>query len=368
VLELRDVEIFSEVALQRSFSKAARELGISQPVVSETVRALEDRLGERLIDRTKRPLDLTPAGKLVLDAGRDLLDRARRLEDSVRQLKDKVVGTVRVAAIYSVGLLQMGAYVRQFERLYPDSALELRYLHPQAVIESVAEEAADLGIVSFASRRPEITCIPWQEQEIALVVYSGHRLANRSKIRARELDGESLVTYTPELQVRTELDRWLKQARVSVEISHEFDNIENIKRAVEIGSGVALLPLPTVRRELEIGSLKAIPLEDVRWVRPLGIIHKKQKQLTTAVQRFLDLLHQNPDSFLFGNSIRPSAALPAVAMTGNATTSKSSAGIAPASAGAPPRAGGVFSTQEVVSLEMASSPEMGVASPPFGGG
>lgn len=311
MLELRAVEIFAEVATLRSFSKAARELGISQPVVSETVRALEATLGEQLIDRTKRPLELTPAGKLVLDAGRDLLDRALRLEDSVRHLKNKVVGTVRIAAIYSVGLLQMGAYVRQFERLYPDAALELRYLHPETVVTSITDEIADLGIVSFASRRPDITCIPWQEQEIALIVYSGHRLANRTKVRAREIDGESLVTYTPQLQVRTELDRWLKQARVNVEISHEFDNIENIKRAVEIGSGIALLPLPTVRRELEIGSLKAITLEDVRWVRPLGIIHKKNRQLTTAVRKFLDLLHQNPDTFLFGNSVQTGHSLQA---------------------------------------------------------
>lgn len=299
---LRDLEIFCEVVKHRSFSRAARALAISQSVASETVKALEDRLGEVLIDRTQRPLELTPAGRLYIEGCRDLLERSRRLDDSVRQLRDKVVGPVRVSAIYSVGLLQMDCYVKEFERLYPDAALELRYLHPAAVVERVLNDETDLGLVSFPPRRTELVCTPWQEQEIVLVVYPGHRLAARGTIKACELEGESFVAYTPELPVRAEMDRWLKQARVSVEIGHEFDNIENIKRAVEIGSGIALLPIPTVRRELEIGSLQALSLEDVRWIRPLGIVHKKQKAMTTAVSRFMALLHQNPDTFLLGRT------------------------------------------------------------------
>jgi DNA-binding transcriptional LysR family regulator len=122
-------------------------------------------------------------------------------------------------------------------------------------------------------------------------------LGARKSLIAAELDGESLVTFTHELQIRAELDRWLRQAKVAVEVVHEFDNIETIKRAVEIGSGIALLPISTVRREMEIGSLHTLKLEDVRWVRPLGIIHKRHNTLTTAVQRFLRLLHEPPESF-----------------------------------------------------------------------
>lgn len=296
-MHLRDLEIFCEVAQQRSFSKAAKVHSVSQPVASETVKALEDHFGLELINRSKRPLELTPAGQIFCDGCRELLEAFRRLEDRVLQLRDKVVGPVRVAAIYSVGLLQMDCYVKQFELLFPDAVLELRYLHPEAVLERILDDSADLGILSFPPRRGDLHCIPWQEQPIVLVVPPTHRLASRSSVCIREIDGEPMVSYTPELQVRAELDRWLRQAKVNVDVVHEFDNIENIKRAVEVGSGVALLPVPTVRREVEIGSLKAIPLEDVRWVRPLGIVYKKNKPLTAAVSRFLDLLHQPPESF-----------------------------------------------------------------------
>lgn len=301
-MHLRDLELFCEVATLRSFSQAAKMLGVSQPVASETVKAIEDRLGLPLINRGKRPLELTPAGRTYLEGCRELLEGYRRLQDRVLQSRDKVVGPVRVAAIYSVGLLQMDCYVKQFEHLYPDAALELRYVQPDAVLERVQNDEADLGLVSFPPKRSaELNCIPWQEQEIVVVVPPQHRLAVRTRMQAVELDGESLVTFTTELRIRSEMDRWLKLARVSVDVVHEFDNIENIKRAVEVGSGIALLPIPTVRRELEIGSLKALHLEDVRWTRPLGIVHRKHKDLTTAARRFLELLHQPPESFYYAN-------------------------------------------------------------------
>ena len=297
-MHLRDLEIFCEVAQLRSFSKAAKVHSVSQPVASETVKALEDHFGLELINRSKRPLELTPAGQVFCDGCRELLESFRCLKDRVLQLRDKVVGPVRVAAIYSVGLLQMDCYVKQFELQFPDAVLELRFLHPEAVLERVMDDSADLGLMSFPPRRSELHCVPWQEQPIVLVVPPGHRLAGRSSVRVSEIDGEAMVSYTPELQVRAELDRWLRQAKVNVDVVHEFDNIENIKRAVEVGSGVALLPVPTVRREVEFGSLKAIPLEDVRWVRPLGVVYKKNKPLTAAVSRFLELLHQTPESFV----------------------------------------------------------------------
>lgn len=306
-MDLRDLELLCEVANLRSFSKAAKALGVSQPVASETVKALEDRLGLELINRSKRPLEVTQAGQVYIEGCRELLDAFRRLEDRVLQLKNKVVGTVRVAAIYSVGLLQMDCYVKQFEHLYPDAALEVRYLHPDEVLRRLLDEEADLGLVSFPPKRSELVVSPWQEQEMVVVVPPQHRLAARRTIHAAELDGESIVTFTPELQIRNEIDRWLRQAKVTVEVVHEFDNIENIKRAVEVGSGIALLPSPTVRRELEIGSLKTLRLDDVRWVRPLGVIRKKNKVLTMATQRFLDLLHQPPESF-FRTGILPQEA------------------------------------------------------------
>ena len=296
-MNLRDLEVFCEVALRGSFSKAAKVHHISQPAASEIVKALEERLGCELLNRAIRPLELTPEGRMYYDGCRELLDGYRRLEDRILQRRDKIVGPVRVASIYSVGLLQMDCYVKEFERLYPDAALDLQYLHPEQVLASVLNEEVDLGLMSFAPRRADLVYETWQDQKIVVVVPPQHRLAGQLSIRVAELDGESVVGFTSELRMRHEIDRWLKQVKVSVNFVHTFDNIENIKRAVEVGSGLSLLPVPTVRREVESGSLVAIELEDVDWVRRLDIVYRRTKPFTSAISRFLELLHQDPSTF-----------------------------------------------------------------------
>ena len=296
-MHLRDLDLFCEVAHLGSFSKAAKAHGMSQPAASEIVKSIEEKLGCELLNRSVRPLELTPEGHIYYGGCRQLLDEYRRLEDRVLQRRDKVVGPVRVGAIYSVGLLQMDGYVREFERLYPDAALDLQYLHPEEVLARVVSEEVDLGLMSFPPKRSDLNCIPWQDQPIVVVVSPTHSLAKRDWVKAEELEGENLVGFTTDLQMRTETDKWLKQAKVHVNVIHAFDNIENIKRAVEVGSGIALLPVPTVRREAELGSLVAIPLEDVTWFRRLALIHKRTKPFTTAITRFLELLQQDPETF-----------------------------------------------------------------------
>lgn len=293
-MHLRNVELFCEIAHKRSFSKAAEAQSVSQSSASQAVHYLEKRLGTQLIDRSVRPLGLTPAGKVFFDGCRKLLDGFRLIEDRVRQMTDAVVGRVRVAAIYSVGLLQMDTYVRQFQERYPDAELQLAYLHPDEVYSRVLNDEADLGLISFPKDGGDIGCIAWQEQPIVLVVPPEHRLAGRRNVPVQELRGEDFVAFTPELRIRRKIDRWLKDANVSVNAVHEFDNIENIKRAVEIGSGIALLPEPSVQREVEIEALRSVKLANVEWMRPLGIIHRRNKSLTTVADKFVELLHDMP--------------------------------------------------------------------------
>jgi len=179
-MHLRNVEIFCEVVCLRSFSKAAEVHHVSQSSASQAVHQLEKRLETQLIDRSKRPLELTVAGKIYYEGCRDLLEGFRQIEDQVRETKDRVAGRVRIAAIYSVGLLQMDAHVKQFEQRYPETELHLEYLHPEAVYDRVLHDAADIGLVSFPKDGGEIGCIPWLEQEIVLVVPPAHRLAGET--------------------------------------------------------------------------------------------------------------------------------------------------------------------------------------------
>ena len=306
-MQLRNVEIFCDVASRRSFSKAAKAHNVSQSMTSQIVHTLEEHLGTLLIDRSKRPLELTAAGELYYDGCRKLLDTYRRLEDRVRQVENnKVAGRVRVAAIYSVGLLKMDAYVRRAEELYPEVDLRVEYLHPDEVYERVQSDEATLGLVSFPRDGGEFSSISWQDQKMVLVVPAGHRLAGRKSVSSADIAGEDFVAFTSELSVRKQIDRWLKQEHAPVNIVHEFDNIENIKRAVEVGSAVAILPEPAVKREVALGLLDSVRVKDVDWRRPLGIIHRRHKTLSTAANKFVELLHEDPATFP-KNGARPAS-------------------------------------------------------------
>jgi DNA-binding transcriptional LysR family regulator len=295
-MHLRFVEIFCDVAQRCSFSKGAAAQNVSQSSASQAVHLLEKRLGTRLFDRSTRPLKLTPAGQLYYDGCREMLKRFRSIEDSIQRIHDRVAGTVRVAAIYSVGLMQLEQSVQRFSERYPDVRLRVEYLHPNQVYEKVQNDEADLGLVSFPRSNGEIASIDWQKQAMVLVVPPSHRLAGSPGISMRDINGDDFVAFTQDLTIRREMDRWLRAHEVAVRVVHEFDNIETIKKAVEIGAGAALLPEPTVWREISTNSLKAIPILDANLFRPLGIVHQRHKQPANAVQKFIELLQEDAAS------------------------------------------------------------------------
>lgn len=299
-MPLRTVELFCDVVALRSFSKAASERDVTQSSVSQSIASLEAGLGVQLIDRTKRPFELTPAGVVYHEGCRALLDEYRTLEDRVRKMVNKVVGRVRIAAIYSVGLSEMDRYVARFRDDFPLVELRIDYLHPDEVYRRVAADEADLGLVSFPKEGGDFTAQEWQQQPMVLVVPPDHKLVEegreQSGVSVQALEGEDFVCFTEELKIRRQIDRWLKAEKISVNVVHSFDNIENIKRAVEIGSGVSILPQPTVQREVDAGTLVALHLKDVAWHRPIGVIHRRHKSLSTAASKFKELLQPPVES------------------------------------------------------------------------
>jgi DNA-binding transcriptional LysR family regulator len=162
------------------------------------------------------------------------------------------------------------------------------------VLERVMEGEAELGLLSFPRKWPELNVITWREEPMVLTVHPSHRFARRASVPVSELDGEPFIGFDPDLSIRRAIDRYLRRHDVQVDIILEFDNIENIKRAVEIPSGISILPEPSLAQEVKAGTLIAIPLESddpgARLVRPLAIIHRRQATLERAAARFLELL------------------------------------------------------------------------------
>jgi DNA-binding transcriptional LysR family regulator len=299
-MQLESLKIFCDVARLASFSRAAKENDVSQSSASQVVLQLEQRLGARLLDRSKRPLVLTEAGRIYYDGCREILGEFQELENRVRRQADvtPLDGTVRVASIYSVGLHHMVRIIKDFQEKHPQAHVKIEYLHPSAVLESVMDEKVDVGLISFPKKWPELVVQPWRDERMVLALPMGHRFADRTEIEANDLAGERFVAFDEGLPIRRAIDRFLRLHGVSIDISLAFDNIETIKRAVEIGSGVSILPEPTLATEVRNGSLVAVPIRNDAepLVRPLALIHRKSRALSPVATRFLKRLLEDSET------------------------------------------------------------------------
>ena len=310
-MQLEWLKIFCDVVRWASFSRGAAENDISQSSASQAVHQLELRLGVKLIDRSKRPLVPTTHGKVYYEGCKDLVGRYLEVENRVKTLEDAggVTGTVEVASIYSVGLAHMTRFAREFAERYPAASVRLEYLHPTRVVETVIEGGAELGLVSYPKKWPELTVIPWREEELVLAVHPTHPFAGRASVDVHDLDGETFVGYDADLSIRKAIDRSLRHHDVAATVALEFDNIENIKRAVEIPAGVAILPEPTLAREVEAGTLASVHIagQDPRYrlTRPLAVIHRRNHQLGLTAARFLKLLTTEGGAVAAGVPAKP---------------------------------------------------------------
>lgn len=292
-MQLETLKIFCDVVRTASFSRGAAANGVSQSSASHAISELEKRLGVRLIDRSKRPLIPTYHGRIYFEGCRELVSRYFEVENRVKTLEDarNVAGTIGVASIYSVGLYHLSQHAESFQASYPEAEVRLEYLHPSQVLEAVREGHSELGIISFPRKWSDLVVIPWREEPMVLSLNPQHRLASRQSIDPAELDGLRCVGFDSDLAIRRAVNRFLRQHQAEVEVVLEFDSIENIKRAVqELPTGAAILPEPTLARELTAGTLAVVPFSNASFHRPLAIIHRRNTELSLVATHFLRLL------------------------------------------------------------------------------
>ncbi len=292
-MQLEALKVFCDIADLRSFSKAAEANKCTQSAVSRVLQTLENRLGVQLIDRSRRTLRLTPLGQVYYEGCKRLLDQFLELETSILHARCQMALSVRVAAIYSVGMGDIRQHVDRFEKQHAHIKVHIDYLHPSQVYERIHQGSSDLGLVSYPRSSRDLTILPWREEEMVVACTPSHPLAQRSEIDPTLLESEKFVAFEKGLVIRQEVDRFLRRHGVGVKVMLEFDNIENIKKGIEIGAGLALLPEPMLRQEVLAGSLRALPLAGCQLRRPLGIIHRRHHRLGSSALAFIELLRAN---------------------------------------------------------------------------
>lgn len=285
-----ECKLFRDVVHAKSLSRAAQLNGISQSAATQHVQDLEKRLGTELFDRSTRPLGLTAAGKLYAELCRDVLRREEDFTAALEEVRNSSEGTIRVASIYSIGLSEMGRLRDEFLRVSPGTVIHVELLRPDKVYQAVLEDQADLGFISYPEHRRELTVIPWREERMTVAVHPAHPFAARQMLQPRDLDGQGFIAFDEEVIIRRELDRFFRDNGVEIDIAMQFDNIQSIKEAVALGSGISILPERTMQAEIEQRRLVSIPLHAPELRRPVAIIHRKKKKLTRAVREFLKLV------------------------------------------------------------------------------
>jgi DNA-binding transcriptional LysR family regulator len=294
-VNLDTLELYCDVVRLRSVSRGAAAHGVSQSAASQAIQQLEAELDLFLLDRSQRPLRPTDEGRMFYEACRTLLGGFEKARAELSMARQRVEGTVRVAAIYSVGLHDMSRHMQPFMAAYPHARVLLECLHPHKVVEAVLNDEADLGVLSYPAATRALEVFPLRSEPMVPVAHPGHRLARRRSLSAADLNGEKFVAFDHDLAVRKAIDRALKQHGVRVEVVMEFDNVETIKQAIGINAGLSVLPRPTIQKELDMRTLIALPLALPGLVRPIGIIRRRGRRMTPAVARFVDQLQKPAD-------------------------------------------------------------------------
>jgi DNA-binding transcriptional LysR family regulator len=290
-MHLETFRTFCDVVETGSLSAAARLSRVTQSAVSQQLRALEQRYGQRLVERAPRTQARpTEAGELMYRELKPLLAAFADLEAKLRARPGVLEGSVRVATVYSVGLHTLPPVIKEFLRAHRAVRVRLEYRRTDQIYAACLSGELDFGIVALPARRPQLTVVPLFEDELVLVLPSDHPLASQRRPSLRAVGGEPFVAFDRDIPTRRFIDKLLRQHRTSVNIVMELDNIETIKRSVEAGLGISILPAPALENELRAGTLATRPLREGPFRRSIGAIHRRGRELSAPARALLDML------------------------------------------------------------------------------
>jgi DNA-binding transcriptional LysR family regulator len=289
-MQIENFKIFAHLVETKSFSKSAKLNGITQSVVSQQARAMERHFKTLLIDRSQKQFQLTREGQRVYDLAKELLHTYDKLLSELQEMKKVISGTIRIATIYSIGLHELPPYIKKFLRDYPSVNVRVEYRRSNLVYEDILHNSVDFGLVAFPGKHRQIEVIPFRNDQLVLITHPEHPLAKRTEIDVRDMADYKLIGFDPDIPTRKAVDHIFREHKLELDPVMEFDNIETVKRAVEIDHGISIVPQKTVQQEVRQGLLKIVHFKGKEFVRPLAILHRKGRVLTPAMKKFIETL------------------------------------------------------------------------------
>jgi len=291
-MQIESLKVFCDLTETESFTKAAQINGVTQSAVSQQISSLERQFKSLLIERSKKKFRLTREGQVLYDYSKQIIGTYDALHSKLQEIKDIISGTIRVATIYSIGLHDLPPYVKRFLKAYPTVNIHVEYRRANQVYEDVLGNVVDLGLVAYPTKDIKLEIIPIKKDPLVLVTHPHHPLAKAKAIKLKAIAGQKFISFEPDIPTRKAIDKVLREHNIEVNHVMEFDNIETVKRAVEIDAGIAIVPLSTITQEVQKQTLASIALDDADMFRPLAAIYKKSKVLSPAIKQFLAILKE----------------------------------------------------------------------------
>ena len=291
-MHIEMLKVFCDLADLRSFSRTAQKHFVSQSAVSQQLAQLETAHKCQLIDRKVRPIELTKAGRLLYTAARDILERYQQLKSDLNALTSSVKSRINVGAIFSIGMHTLPDYVKRFMVSYPNVNVHIEYFSAARIYELVLAGDLDLGLVAVPKKDRRLDVHDFENEPLVMACSPNNALAKESHIDIHKLQFERFIAFESNVPTRLWIDGILEQYSTTVRPVMEFDNIETIKRAVELNSGISILPRTAMLQELSAGTIKAIPFSNEELFRPTGIIARKGRILSQAGRYFIELLQK----------------------------------------------------------------------------
>jgi DNA-binding transcriptional LysR family regulator len=292
-MQIESLKVFCDLAETESFTKAAHINGVTQSAVSQQISSLERQFKSLLIERSKKKFRLTREGQVLYDYSKQIIQTYESLHSRLQEIKDIISGTIRVATIYSIGLHDLPHHVKRFLKDYPTVHVHVEYKRSDQVCEDVLGNVVDIGLVAYPARDAKLEVVPIKRDPMVLICHPQHPLAKNKSVKVKALAGQNFIGFEQDIPTRKALDKILRESTTSVHYVMEFDNVETVKRAVEIDAGIAIVPSSTISQEIEKRTLAQIRIEDVELFRPLAAIHKKNKVLSPAMKQFLAVIKED---------------------------------------------------------------------------
>ena len=289
-MHIETLKIFCDLAELLSFSKTAEKHFLSQSAVSQQLDQLELIHKTQLLDRKKRPLELTSAGRLFYSASKEMVERYEQLKSELNSLQKSSEKRINVVAIYSIGMHSLPDYVKLFMVKYPDVNVHIEYFGASKIYEMVLAGDVDIGLVAVPKRDKRLDVYDFENEPLVLACSSRHPLAQESEVDIHKIQFERFIGFEAKVPTRLWIDNILSNYNITMRPVMEFDNIETIKRAVEINSGVSILPESAILQEVSDGTIKAISFSNEKFYRPTGIIVRKNRMLSPAGRYLIELL------------------------------------------------------------------------------